>query len=370
MRSSRVLPALLAVLALLAPAAAHAQRDTIRLGGDPGPRDTITLAAEDTAPARPERPTRWSRPFAVEGSGEVAPRPAAREVVWLPADTVRARRLAARRDSAGADELASSDGDEEAATDEDAEADSAPPPARRAGSRTASRDTATTGRRTGRTTRADTTATRRSATRGEDDEADDTRPTRRASASRDTAAATTRRTTSRDTATTTRRSTSRDTAATRRAATRDTASRRATTTRPRTHRVASGETLFGIARRYAVTTAQIRALNPDLGETLETGTVLRLPAGARAPGQATAPTRDAEPRRPAASRDDDDERPAPARPSTRARRHTVAAGETLYGLSRRYGVTVDAIRRANDLEGDTVRPGQALVIPAAPPAQR
>ncbi|HEX9935589.1 MAG TPA: hypothetical protein VGB15_00650, partial [Longimicrobium sp.] len=131
MRSARVLPALLAVLALLAPAAAHAQRDTIRLGGDPAPRDTITLATEDTAPARPERPERWSRPFAVEGSGEVAPRPAAREVVWLPADTVRARRLAARRDSAdeAADELVASDGDEEAATDQDADADSAPPPA-------------------------------------------------------------------------------------------------------------------------------------------------------------------------------------------------------------------------------------------------
>jgi LysM repeat protein len=47
------------------------------------------------------------------------------------------------------------------------------------------------------------------------------------------------------------------------------------------------------------------------------------------------------------------------------RTHTVAAGETLFGIARRYGVTVDAIRTANDLETDQVRTGQRLVIPAA-----
>jgi LysM repeat protein len=45
----------------------------------------------------------------------------------------------------------------------------------------------------------------------------------------------------------------------------------------------------------------------------------------------------------------------------------VAAHETLYGIARRYGVTVDAIKAANHLTGDTVRPGQTLTIPAAAP---
>jgi LysM repeat protein len=133
--------------------------------------------------------------------------------------------------------------------------------------------------------------------------------------------------------------------------------------------VAEGETLYGIARRYGVTTAQLRALNPELvvGE-LETGTVLRLPAGARAPAadstrtetrrRASAETNETPARRPAAE----------ARPPARGRRtHTVAARETLFGIARRYGVTVDALRAANRLTGDALRPGQTLVIPAAPP---
>src|SRR6185436_19201841 len=97
----------------------------------------------------------------------------------------------------------------------------------------------------------------------------------------------------------------------------------------------------------------LRALNPDAaGGDLETGTVLRLPAGARAPAADTARsegrrrTAETPTRRPAAE----------TRPTTRGRRtHTVAAHETLYGIARRYGVTVDALKAANRLTGDALR---------------
>jgi peptidoglycan endopeptidase LytF len=41
----------------------------------------------------------------------------------------------------------------------------------------------------------------------------------------------------------------------------------------------------------------------------------------------------------------------------------VVAGETLWGISRRYGVAAAAIRRANHMTDDRVRIGQLLVIP-------
>jgi LysM repeat protein len=46
------------------------------------------------------------------------------------------------------------------------------------------------------------------------------------------------------------------------------------------------------------------------------------------------------------------------------REHTVADGETLWGIARRYETTVENLRRANDLAEDAqIRPGQKLRIP-------
>ena len=51
--------------------------------------------------------------------------------------------------------------------------------------------------------------------------------------------------------------------------------------------------------------------------------------------------------------------------------HVVAAGETLYAISRRYNISVEEIRRANNLSGNAIRVGQELTIGtrlvAAPP---
>lgn len=43
--------------------------------------------------------------------------------------------------------------------------------------------------------------------------------------------------------------------------------------------------------------------------------------------------------------------------------HTVAKGDTLFSLARRYNTTVSAIKSANGLSSDMIRIGQTLTIP-------
>lgn len=49
--------------------------------------------------------------------------------------------------------------------------------------------------------------------------------------------------------------------------------------------------------------------------------------------------------------------------------HTVEAGDTLYSLARRYGLTVEALQQLNGLEGTTIRVGQELVVAPPPPGE-
>ncbi len=44
--------------------------------------------------------------------------------------------------------------------------------------------------------------------------------------------------------------------------------------------------------------------------------------------------------------------------------HTVERGDTLSGLSSKYRIPMDSIRRANNMTGDTVILGRKMIIPA------
>lgn len=46
-------------------------------------------------------------------------------------------------------------------------------------------------------------------------------------------------------------------------------------------------------------------------------------------------------------------------------RYTIASGDTLSTIAQRFNVTIDMIRRANDLNGNIIRAGDALMIPTA-----
>jgi membrane-bound lytic murein transglycosylase D len=115
------------------------------------------------------------------------------------------------------------------------------------------------------------------------------------------------------------------------------------------HRVRRGETLGSIARRYHVSQRQIQKWN-GMGRStrIRAGQRLRVSSG------------DAAPRAGGKSRNTTQTATA-----ERARSHLVRRGDTLTGLARRYGVTVQALRDANDLSADDVlKSGVRLRIPA------
>jgi len=56
--------------------------------------------------------------------------------------------------------------------------------------------------------------------------------------------------------------------------------------------------------------------------------------------------------------------PTPTAPTAHAGTHTVVAGESLWRISRKYGVTVPQLKAANNLQSDTIWVGQKLNIPS------
>jgi len=111
------------------------------------------------------------------------------------------------------------------------------------------------------------------------------------------------------------------------------------------HKVARKETLFGIARKYGVDQQDLLARNPELANGVREGMVVIIPIS-----KVTNVS------------------PAAVKPAEEdgSKAHLVAAGETLFSLSKQYGVTQEAIQAANGGLPEGLKVGMYVRIPAVP----
>ncbi len=131
----------------------------------------------------------------------------------------------------------------------------------------------------------------------------------------------------------------------------------------RTHVVYSGQRLGSIAKRYGVSVEAICDAN-DMKPTeiLKPGVRLVIPAR----GEVSTPRHESSRARIDLSRDDKRRRNATVseRSGSLPRTHRVAQGQRLGSIAKRYGVPVEALRKANGIGvKGLIRPGQVLRIP-------
>ena len=111
------------------------------------------------------------------------------------------------------------------------------------------------------------------------------------------------------------------------------------------HVVAAGESLYSIATKYNISVDELKKANTGLTSSIRVGQELIIPSK----GGATTTTTAAK----------------PAEPVTATKGtidHTVASGETLYSIAKKYSISVDDLKKANPGIG-SLKVGQVVKVP-------
>jgi len=141
---------------------------------------------------------------------------------------------------------------------------------------------------------------------------------------------------------------------------------------PTTYVVRRGDTLFRIAIRFGTTIRALRMVNNLGGTWIRTGQVLIIPSGGYPrPWPTPRPPQSHPGDRwhnwpvPTQAHPGDDQPPSGSTGSSDAKpkTYTVKAGDNLFRIGLRFGVSVGAIQAANSLRTIYISVGQVLVIP-------
>ena len=103
------------------------------------------------------------------------------------------------------------------------------------------------------------------------------------------------------------------------------------------HKIQKGETAYFIAQKYKVSIDEIYKLNPESQNGIKDNQIIKIPV-----------------------------HPAEKQNSNQQITHIVGAKETLFGLSKQYSVSVEAIQNANPILANGLQIGQELIIPQNP----
>lgn len=126
------------------------------------------------------------------------------------------------------------------------------------------------------------------------------------------------------------------------------------TTGGTTYIVQRGDYLSLIAQRFGVSLSTLMSANNIANPNLiYVGQVLTIPGSGGTPAPTPAPTTTATPG------------PTSTPPPTGGTTYVVVAGDTLWAIGLRFGVTINAIKAANGLVSDIIYVGQRLTIPGA-----
>lgn len=111
------------------------------------------------------------------------------------------------------------------------------------------------------------------------------------------------------------------------------------------HTVEAGQTLYAISRQYELTVEEIKKLNNLTSNELSTGQRLVIRKGNASPTLAPGTTGAVN-----------------TEQVSRTTLHTVEPSETLFSISRKYNVSVDDIKKWNELRGNSLSVGQQLKV--------